>query len=93
MLGGAIPNRTGDLNRAVGAVKSLTLVSFGQNSWSIFVLPLKLPYSIKTDSKIDPKIVKHCPNSITNILWDNDRRLVIATAPFNGGDRVAVMEI
>ena len=27
MLGGAIPNRTGDLGRAVGAVKSLTIIS------------------------------------------------------------------
>ena len=33
MLGGAIPNRTGDLSRAGGAVKSLTTTYNNLNVW------------------------------------------------------------
>ena len=55
LLGGAIPNRTGDLSRAVGAVKSLTTYS----SWSTMRAtismmspsnPVKLRHSLKASA-------------------------------------------
>ena len=64
-----------------------TLVVPGAFFWDFmvefFILLSKRSYSIKTNCRIDPRIVNTPPNSVMNVLW------VVSIT--NGGDRVVAM--